>query len=273
MSVGGYERITRFGSVIDTREPWAERGELNSRDWLVNCFGAPSAVMIRRDWLNRVGGFRAEFEPAEDWDCFVRLALIRSPMAWVRRSVCQYRQHEGNSTRALDDHLGATLSVLSDIARDPRLPGAFLEFMPRALAWAHASSARAAAGLGENEHVRRALAVVREAARSWNGRRRSFAPSDESFEGLLEPLAGDLAARAPGETESLRTAESWGLTARELRRAMARVEMRQFFAAAERGDRVAAARHLRHGLRRDPRWVTNRGVVGFLLRRPKRPHG
>lgn len=271
MTVAGYDRIDEIGRVVGVRTPWTEGGELSCRGWLLNCFGIPGTTMVRRAWLARVG-FRPDYEPAEDWDLFLRLAVAGCPMSWVRESVCQYREHEGNSARALDARLAAVISMLADLAQDPRLRAEARSLMPRARAWAYANSARAAAEFGDDDHVRVTLGLAREIGGFPTWRRGRVSASPEGFESLLEPIVAQLDARSTGPAAGLsRALTRWGLSPRELRRAMARVEMRQFFSCLEDGPRAGAARHLRVALRHDPRWLANRAVAGFLLGQRRRP--
>lgn len=267
MTVAGYERIDADGNPIGVRTPWTEGGELTCEGWLLNCYGIHGTTLVRRAWLERVGGFRSEHDLAEDWDLFSRLAVEGCPMAWVPELVCQYRRHEGSSTRQLEARLAAALSMLDSRSQDPRLPAIARASIPRAKAWALASSAREAAELGDDGHVRRALGLARDVGAIPRWRRGRFSASPEGFESLVEPLAACLDARLDGNSSQVSRAARWGLSVRELRRARARVEMASFFSALELGQRTGAAQHLRRALRQDPRWLANRAVVGYLLRR------
>lgn len=63
-------------------------------------FGAPHchpAVMLRRCALDRVGGYRRVFEPAEDLDLWLRLSTI-GELANLEQEVLQYRRHSGAVT-------------------------------------------------------------------------------------------------------------------------------------------------------------------------------
>jgi hypothetical protein len=230
----------------------------------------PGTTVIRRAWLERVGAFRPEYSHAEDWDLYLRLAAAGCPMTWVRQSVCQYRDHEGSSTRALDDHLRGIESVLADLSASPGCPLDLRPQMPRALARAYADSARAAVQRGEDDHARRALRLARETGAFTTWLRERLSASPEGFEALLEPIAAGQASRLIAAEDLSRAAGRWGVTPRELRRALARVEMKAFFASLTTGDRAETKSHLLAGLRRDPRWLVNRGVVGFLFGRPPR---
>ena len=268
MTVGGYQRIDEAGEILGTRTPWTEDGDLTYRGWFCNCFGVPGSVMIQRGWLERVKGFGPEFEPAEDWDLFLRLAIAGCPMTWVRESVLQYRSHPGNSTRALQEHLQGMVSVIERLARSTELPLDGRSLIPRALAWTYAVSACRAIALGADEHARRSLQLAREAGGipAWRCSRWSASP--EGFESLLEPLLAELVARSRDGAADLSAPLRWGLSKRDVRRAMARLDMRAFFVSAARGRSADAGRLLRLGLRRDPRWLLNRGVAGYLLGRP-----
>jgi len=50
------------------------------------------AAMIRRDAIDKVGGYRKEFEPAEDLDLFLRLAEV-GRLANLPEVLLKYRQH------------------------------------------------------------------------------------------------------------------------------------------------------------------------------------
>jgi hypothetical protein len=52
----------------------------------------------------------------------------------------------------------------------------------------------------------------------------------------------------------------------ELRRVLARLEMREYFRETDRGHGLEARGHLAAALRQDPTWLANRGVLAFLAR-------
>jgi hypothetical protein len=51
---------------------------------------------------------------------------------------------------------------------------------------------------------------------------------------------------------------------RDMRRALARVGIAQFFQAANRGASYEARKHLEAGLPFDPLWLANRGVMALF---------
>lgn len=83
---------------------------------------APSDIVVRRGWIERVGGFDQSLEINEDRDLFIRLALAGCQFTGLDRLLV-YRRYHGdrvfqNLTAKLDDRL----RVLVRIFNDPRCP-------------------------------------------------------------------------------------------------------------------------------------------------------
>jgi GT2 family glycosyltransferase len=66
-----------------------------------NVIGSPSAVLLRRRALERLGGFDEDRRliAVEDWELWTRLAF-QAPLACLPRPLVRYRRHEGNSPLA-----------------------------------------------------------------------------------------------------------------------------------------------------------------------------
>jgi hypothetical protein len=56
-------------------------------------------MLIRRDWLDRVGGFDTSLRQAEDVDLMFRLALTGCRTTWLYKPTVCYRQHGGNTVK------------------------------------------------------------------------------------------------------------------------------------------------------------------------------
>jgi GT2 family glycosyltransferase len=150
MTIGGYERIDEQGRVLGQRRQWEESG-LSLESWLFNCLAINGAVLLRRDWFERVGGFDLDCPPVEDWDLFLRLAAAAAPMAFVRRSVVQYRQHAGNSVKDLARQHEGSLRVLRKFFDGQPAPTAGIASLrSRAFGWMYAVSARRAFLAGDS---------------------------------------------------------------------------------------------------------------------------
>lgn len=259
--LGGYEYVDEDGRPQGDRRPW-EEGPLTLSGWVHNCYGMPGSVLVRRSWFAQVGGFDPACEIAEDWDLFLRLAQAGCPMAWVTTLVCQYRQHAGNSTRALSLHLQGSLRALDKLFSQPKLPTVVAEAAPRARAWVFAVFARRAFVAGDDPLGRQYLEQALRLHPPFAGREKL-----SLLEGLLAqhgreqgPPASSLPARlAP----ALRVSQS------EARQAAARMAMASFFRLHKRAP-AEAGRYLRAGVRLDPRWLANRGVLSFIARQALR---
>jgi glycosyltransferase involved in cell wall biosynthesis len=273
LTIGGYQYIDEAGAVIGERRPWTECDTLTPEAWLFNCFAMPGSVVVRREWFEGVGGFDFGLETGEDWDLFLRLAFAGCPMAWAADLVCQRRLHPTNSTNDVSRHRDGSLRALDKLFRSAGLPAAVVALEDRAKAWAYAASARNAASLGLDELVRENLRAAADLNALPHWERRGLSLSPQGFPSFVEGLLADVIAR-DGATETdvsdllAKFPSRWNIAGVDVRRGLARVEMSRFFDALARGARGEAARHLRRGLKHDRRWLVNRAVIAFLVRRP-----
>jgi glycosyltransferase involved in cell wall biosynthesis len=76
-----------------------------------NMIGGPSAVMVRRAVLVRLGGFDERFSLLADWELWIRLAEVASPAACPQPLVA-YREHGSNMSGIEIDEAYAELDAL-----------------------------------------------------------------------------------------------------------------------------------------------------------------
>jgi glycosyltransferase involved in cell wall biosynthesis len=273
LTIGGYQYIDEAGAVVGERRPWTECDMLAPEAWLFNCYAMPGSVVVRREWFERVGGFDFGVETGEDWDLFLRLSFAGCPMTWAADLVCQRRLHPANSTNDVSRHRDGSLRALDKLFRSAGLPAEVAALEDRAKAWAYAASARSAASLGLDELVRENLRAAADLDALPHWVRRGLSLSPQGFPNFVEGLLADVIAR-DGATETdvsdllAKLPSRWNIAGVDVRRGLARVEMSRFFDALARGARREAARHLRRGLKHDRRWLVNRAVIAFLVRRP-----
>lgn len=81
-----------------------------------NCIST-SAVVVRRDWLARAGGFdqHAEFITAEDYHLWLKLAKAGARIGFVEQMLGIYRIHAGNQSRVALRNLHATCAVFESM--------------------------------------------------------------------------------------------------------------------------------------------------------------
>lgn len=78
-----------------------------------NCIST-SAVVVRRDWLARVGGFDESraLVTAEDYHLWLRLAQAGARVGFVHEILGEYRIHAGNQSRAVLRNVEATRAAV-----------------------------------------------------------------------------------------------------------------------------------------------------------------
>jgi hypothetical protein len=257
LTLGGYEYINDCGDRNGERRPW-EEGPLTVEGWLFNCYGLPGAMLVQRAWFERAGGFDPAWEFAEDWDLFLRLAQAGCPTAWVTTSVCQYRQHAGNSVVALELHRQGSLRALDKFYLTPGLQPEIIRQNGSARAWVHVHFASKHYAAGQ---VRQGYAALQHAV-----------ALDPNLAGtkkirLLEALVDGCtpAGQLPRPPAITALPHTLNIRQVDLRHATSRVAMARFFRLRSRST-PDARRHLLAGLRYDPRWLANRGVLSFLIK-------
>lgn len=119
---GGWTMVDQRGEFLKKVEPWLNAPHLDLNAWLwwrPVCLGAS---LIRRDWLERMNGFDPVLRLAQDTDLMLRLALHGCKMAWVRRPVVCYRQHDANNMLNVSLHVKYVWQVLDKFFAQPDIP-------------------------------------------------------------------------------------------------------------------------------------------------------
>jgi hypothetical protein len=102
--------IDAGGRPLDTRRPPVEDARIRASLERRNCLIHPT-VALRRDALRAVGGYRAAFLHAEDYDLWLRLAE-RHLLANLPQPVLRYRVHGAQvSQHALEQQVLSTLAA------------------------------------------------------------------------------------------------------------------------------------------------------------------
>ena len=80
-------------------QPWKQIPNLSAANLIVWKPVFLGAMLFRRVWLERAGGFNTTLEQTPDVDLVMRLAKIGCPAAWVKQITVKYRQHEANASK------------------------------------------------------------------------------------------------------------------------------------------------------------------------------
>lgn len=78
--------------------PWQQIPNLTAPNLIVWKPVFLGAMLFRRNWLERIGGFDITLEQTPDVDLVMRLAKIGCPAAWVEEVTVLYRQHDTNAS-------------------------------------------------------------------------------------------------------------------------------------------------------------------------------
>ncbi len=106
----GWQRVDEAGAPVAEVTPWKSVPELTVENWLRFKPVLPSALMVRREWLLKVGGFDPQLKAAEDVDLVSRLALQGCHCAWLEQVAVSYRQRTNSA-------MGDALIQAQDLAR------------------------------------------------------------------------------------------------------------------------------------------------------------
>jgi len=88
----GWQKVTNTGQILAAITPWETVPQLTAESWLMFKPVLPSALMVQREWLLKVGGFDPQLRAAEDVDLVSRLALQGCQCAWLEQIAVSYRQ-------------------------------------------------------------------------------------------------------------------------------------------------------------------------------------
>ena len=228
----------------------------------------PSVVVARRSALEQVGLFDPSAVPVEDWDLWLRLADAGS-FVYLSLALCRYRTRGGTLQellrRASDKVMDSiTYVIRKTVESQPqRYPAAFGD---HALGMTRASSALASYELGDTPRGRRMMTLAVEAD--------PVLAQREHLTWMLENHARRIVDDTGDETKAIHFLDQVihnlppGVDAAELsaRRVLSRIYLADVFRAADAQDRTSMRRKLWAGLRLDPTWLMNRGVLSLMAR-------
>lgn len=118
----GWQRVDQTGQVLKLVEPWHQVPRLDLEGWLRYKPVLPSAMLFRRDWLLKAGGFDSRFSMSEDTELILRLARSGCGADWLRQVTVSYRQHDGNATHKGLLQVSSLATILDEFFACPDLP-------------------------------------------------------------------------------------------------------------------------------------------------------
>lgn len=94
----GWQIVNATGNIVAAVQPWQKLTQLDLVGLIVWKPVFLGAMVFRRFWLDRVGGFDTLLEQTPDVDLVLRLATIGCRADWVKQATVNYRQHESNAS-------------------------------------------------------------------------------------------------------------------------------------------------------------------------------
>ncbi|MDX1623895.1 MAG: glycosyltransferase [Gemmatimonadota bacterium] len=166
----GWTLIDERGRFLGERRPWVNAPRLDLRGWIMNKSVRPGALMVRRRWLEDVGGFdpayggRDSRYQVEDLELVLRLARSGCRAAWLRRPTFAYRKHDDSAmTRGALAQTTGVVRVLEDLYGSGTLPWSVRRLERAAFFYTHVWAAWYRHRHGYEDEAVASL----EAAREW----------------------------------------------------------------------------------------------------------
>ena len=123
----GWQRLSVSGLPLVDVRPWLDGAGFSHELALSHKAVLPSAWMLRRSALERLGGFDPLLDQAEDVDLLLRLAASGGEGAWLERLACGYRIHPAGASRQLSSQARGLLYVIErhlSRSHEPAIPAA-----------------------------------------------------------------------------------------------------------------------------------------------------
>lgn len=260
---GGFDYVRDDGRRIQEHRSWEMYASLDTLTWLYTCPMFLQSSLIRRSWIQRVGGFDENIICAQDSDFWLRLSFAGCPMGFVPSTVFCYRLHATQSVRNLVTLRNDWLRILDNFYSNDQLPQDLLRVKNDVYANVYLNSAIRAFDVNQVEDgagdIGRAIEL---APHLLNARGQSI------FERILgwteEPFVSDPDRFLRVAFTNLPKAAS--VVKDRKREALALLNMSRFYRAYGNDDWSTARRAFALAAIADTSWLLNRGAVVMWCR-------
>lgn len=154
----GWQLADAGGRVTQQVEPWHQAPDLDLATWLLWKPVFLGAMLFRRQWLERAGGFAEDLPQAEDVELILRLAQMGCRAAWLKQPTVVYRKHGQSATRQGAEQTRSLSTVLDRFFAQPALPGGVRRLERKVRYYTAAWAAWHAYQVGDPDEMRRCLA-------------------------------------------------------------------------------------------------------------------
>jgi glycosyltransferase involved in cell wall biosynthesis len=118
----GWQTIDEDGNPLDDITPWVDAPKLDLHTWLFWKPVFPAAMMFRKTWVEKTGGFDPALTHAEDVDLTLRVMALGCRAMWLEEITAEYRQRAGSAARQWHRQIDAIIIVLDKFFALPGLP-------------------------------------------------------------------------------------------------------------------------------------------------------
>jgi len=119
----GWKKVNHYGEAILDIERWYDSPTLDLKTWVSQQPALPSAMMFRKEWLERVGDFDVNLTHLEDVDLAIRLAFEGCQATWLKKITVAYRQHDNSAVaQGTVQQAKSTILVLNKVFSRLDLP-------------------------------------------------------------------------------------------------------------------------------------------------------
>lgn len=125
ITIGGRILVDSSGNTISSIHPWGSYSEdtLSSslKPWLLSGPACIGSELVRREWLEKIGGFDTDLKMIEDVDLWFRLMKNGCKMKWTKIDVLKQYFHPLSSSNNIQRALEYYLLFIQKAYRDPNL--------------------------------------------------------------------------------------------------------------------------------------------------------
>ncbi len=261
---GGWVYTDPTGKQILDEGPPSFDIDLGLQTWLYQCPFIVNSVLIRRCWIDQVQGFDENFRRGEDWDFWLRLAFQGCRMAWEKSAVCTYRMHEGNMSRKAGDQKNAHLESFRKFFANPELPPDLARQQNSVMAHHYLEGACREYQAGMFAEAKQdVMEAIRLDPRMLDQKGEKIAQMLIGW--AVHPLVTDPFRYLSDSLDHLPDCARDFLQPRR-KEIISGLAMTIFFKAYRKRDADTVRRMFWIGVRNNPKWLANRGVLSIFLK-------
>lgn len=261
---GGLMRIDEDGRPINEWLLWKGSPQLTFEACIRDgCHLQFGAMLMRREWFDRVGGISTELPLVQDTDFFLRLMLAGCRMDWLKTIVAEYRMHSGSTQDAVVLRAECRQQMLAKLFARTELP----------------ESVRAEKDEICLTHLATDVGRCYVAQEKEAGRRlleRALVLSNEDHQEVFQLVTEAIVSTSSGRGVSdcfMASRKALALVTQDLElpanlrwSALAKAAQRDFYAGWKAGDLGQVVGSFLRAAVRQPSWLINRGSWSILAR-------